>query len=182
MLSVLLLHAAATLAMTGLIWFVQIVHYPLLQYVGEEGFVRYEQQHIRLTTFVVGPLMLVEAGHRHRRRCRTVRPDAAALASTGLALLAVVWGSTMVLQVPCHRRLERRWDPPAARRLVATNWLRTAAWSARCVVALGLLLPGDRLMAAPSRARHLVIVLGDQLDIAIRRPSRCSTPIATPCS
>ena len=33
----LLLHAAATLFMTGLIWFVQVVHYPLFARVGEDG-------------------------------------------------------------------------------------------------------------------------------------------------
>ena len=30
--ALLLLHAASTLAMTGVIWFVQMVHYPLFRY------------------------------------------------------------------------------------------------------------------------------------------------------
>ena len=56
----LLIQDAATLFMVGLIWFVQIVHYPLFSRVGEEAFQRYETDHQRLTTWVVGPPMLAE--------------------------------------------------------------------------------------------------------------------------
>ena len=58
---ILIAHAAATLYMTGLIWFVQVVHYPLMAAVGRDGFAAYESAHARLTTFVVAPGMLVEA-------------------------------------------------------------------------------------------------------------------------
>ena len=53
-------HITATLYMTGLIWFVQIVHYPLFSRVGNAEFPAYEQRHTVLTTWVVGPPMLVE--------------------------------------------------------------------------------------------------------------------------
>ena len=35
---VLLTHLAATLYMVGVIWFVQVVHYPLFARAGAEGF------------------------------------------------------------------------------------------------------------------------------------------------
>ena len=57
---VFLTHITATLYMTGLIWFVQIVHYPLFSRVGNAEFPAYEQRHTVLTTWVVGPPMLVE--------------------------------------------------------------------------------------------------------------------------
>ena len=57
----LLLNVAATLMMTGVIWFVQVVHYPLMEQVGASGFVTYEKLHTRWTTYVVAPPMLVEA-------------------------------------------------------------------------------------------------------------------------
>ena len=59
---VFLSQIASTLYMTGLIWFVQIVHYPLLGAVGGSEFSAYEQRHMSLTTWVVAPTMLVEAG------------------------------------------------------------------------------------------------------------------------
>ncbi|MDP9439422.1 MAG: hypothetical protein M3P49_11875, partial [Actinomycetota bacterium] len=59
---VLLVHVGATLFMVGLIWFVQIVHYPLFASVGRGGFAEYSRAHSRLTGLVVGPPMLIEAG------------------------------------------------------------------------------------------------------------------------
>ena len=56
----LMLHLVSTLAMVGLIWFVQVVHYPLFDQVGRDGFRQYEQSHQRLTTLVVAPLMLTD--------------------------------------------------------------------------------------------------------------------------
>ncbi|MHC5004844.1 MAG: hypothetical protein ACYTJ0_17175 [Planctomycetota bacterium] len=137
--SVLLLHAGATLAMAGLIWFVQIVHYPLMADVGAAGFVPYEHRHVRLTTTVVGPLMLTELV----TALIIAVGDGTALAWAGLGLVGLVWASTAMLQVPCHRQLEQGFDAEIIRRLVATNWLRTAAWSARGVIALLLLAPPD---------------------------------------
>ena len=61
-MTILLVHAAATLFMTGLIWFVQVVHYPLLANVGADGFAAYAQRHSSLTTWVAGPAMLIELG------------------------------------------------------------------------------------------------------------------------
>ena len=47
--------------MVGLIWFVQIVHYPLFSAVGERGYTAYQIQHMNLTGAVVGPPMVIEA-------------------------------------------------------------------------------------------------------------------------
>lgn len=57
----------------------------------------------------------------------------------GLALLAAVWISTAPLQVPCHRKLACGLDSDIARRLVATNRIRTAGWTLRLLVALTLM-------------------------------------------
>ena len=58
---VLLVNLAATLFMVGVIWFVQVVHYPLFARVGAGGFSAYSGAHSRLTGLVIGPPMLAEA-------------------------------------------------------------------------------------------------------------------------
>jgi hypothetical protein len=136
---ILLLHAASTVAMTGLVWFVQVVHYPLMRRVGAGGFVLYERQHTRRTTWVVAPLMLVEATTAVVIAAAAPTDGTRALAWMGLALLTLIWLSTALLQVPCHRRLESGFDERVLARLVATNWGRTAAWTLRSVLAFGLL-------------------------------------------
>ncbi|MEQ8719210.1 MAG: hypothetical protein RIE08_16490 [Acidimicrobiales bacterium] len=126
---VLALAVAATWSMVGLIWFVQIVHYPLLGSVPFSSQVAIANRHQHLTGFVVGPLMAVEA-------ITAVvlvidRPDGVGVAWpwVGLAALGVALASTAFVQVPIHQRLARRPDVGDSARLVRTNWVRTVAWS-----------------------------------------------------
>jgi hypothetical protein len=141
MQAILIAHAASTLMMTGLIWFVQVVHYPLFARVGGAEFTVYAALHQRLTTVIVGPLMLTEALTAGWLALRPPEGVGPALPIAGLGLVALLWLSTAFLQVPCHRRLSLGFDARAGRRLVRTNWLRTAAWTARSAIAMALLLP-----------------------------------------
>ena len=133
------LHLVATLLMAGVIVFVQVVHYPLMDRVGRDGFARYEDGHTRRTSFVVVPLMTAELASAVWLAAAPPSPELRAPAYAGLALLAVIWLSTALLQVPAHRRLSEGFHPAAHRRLVGTNWIRTVAWLARVPVALMLL-------------------------------------------
>jgi hypothetical protein len=106
--AILFLHASATLAMTGLIWFVQVVHYPLFSSVDAPSFCEYAAQHVRRTGYVVGPLMLVEVATASWLAIWPSTDEAAITCYAGLALLAVAWLSTALLQVPCHRDYRQR--------------------------------------------------------------------------
>jgi uncharacterized membrane protein len=132
----LLLQAFASFAMTGLIWFVQIVHYPLLRAVGSSGYAAYQEQHMRLTTVVVAPLMLLEAATALWLIFDRPGSVSRAQAWTGLGLLALIWSSTAWLSVPRHEALRHGFDASAHAALVATNWIRTAAWTGRSVLLL----------------------------------------------
>ncbi len=136
---VLHIHASATFAMVGLIWFVQIVHYPLFGHVGTENAPEYAKLHQRRTTWVVGPLMLTELATGLWLVVAPLPSLPTWQSWTGLALLAAVWGSTACLQIPLHGRLAVRCDPQAHRSLMRTNWLRTIAWTARGVLVLLML-------------------------------------------
>ena len=136
MATLVLIHAGATLFMTGLIWFVQVVHYPLLALVGRQGFVTYERHHTSRTSTIVGPVMAVEAVTAVILVSVTPAGIAAWTVWLGLGLLAGIWTSTALLQVPCHRILSREFSSATHRRLVRTNWIRTVVWSLRSFLAL----------------------------------------------
>ena len=121
--------------MTGVIWFVQVIHYPLFGAVGEADFDQYAAMHVKRTGWVVGPAMLVELG-----ATVGVTAHGGMLAMIGAGLLGLIWAATFGLSVPCHHRLARGFDPGVHHRLVVTNWLRTGLWSVRGVVAGVLLL------------------------------------------
>lgn len=136
---VLLVHAAATLFLTGLIWTVQIVHYPLFAQVGDADFPAYERAHVERISWIAGPSMAVEAVSALALAALLPSGPGRRWAVLGLLLLTVIWLSTALLQVPLHNLLARGLDREAVARLVQTNWIRTAAWSARAVVSLALL-------------------------------------------
>lgn len=127
----ILLHFAATWAMLGLIWFIQLNHYPLFSLVGREEFSDYQVAHMRRTTWVVAPFMCIEA--ITGALLLWAPPSGVSIVSVwvGMALLAVIWGSTAALQVPRHRDLLDGFDADAHRSLVASNWIRTIAWTIR---------------------------------------------------
>ena len=138
LLLILMLHFAATLCMAGIIWFVQIVHYPLLARVGAAEAAAYEKEHRSRTFWVVGPLMLVE-GLTLGLLCRQPLEDSEGfLLGSGAALLAMIWLSTAFLQVPCHKKLSQSFDAAVHRRLVRSNWIRTIGWSLRVILVAGL--------------------------------------------
>ena len=124
------LHLLSTVYMTGLIWFVQRVHYPMYADVGSGHFARYEAAHNRRTGYVVIPAMLTELATAILLFARQPIP----LHLAGLVLIAVIWFSTFALQVPCHKRLLAGFDATTHRLLVHTNWIRTLAWTARALM------------------------------------------------
>lgn len=130
----LVVHLCSTCVMGGVIWFVQVVHYPLFATVGRDRFDEYEAEHTRRTSWVVGPFMAVE-GVTALWIAASPGEIGYLLPLIGLLLLAVLHASTVFLQVPRHRLLSDGFDPETARALVLTNWIRTVAWSARAVLA-----------------------------------------------
>ena len=135
--SLLYAHAFSTLSLVGLIWTIQLVHYPLFLRVPREQFGAYEGEHMRRITWLVGPLMLAEAV---TAVLLLVKLPADSGAPVGLALLFVIWLSTATIQGPLHAQLAKGgFDEAKIRRLVRSNWIRTVCWTTRGVLALGML-------------------------------------------
>lgn len=142
---VVLASVASTLFMAGVIWFVQLVHYPLFASVGQRQFAHYETEHAGRTTSIVAPVMLIEAATSVL--LLWIRPDVISIeiAAAGLLLTGLIWGSTFAMQVPLHARLSIGFEPALHKSLVATNWVRTLAWTGRAWLALLMIvrLGGD---------------------------------------
>lgn len=137
--AVLALHALATILMVGVIWTIQIVHYPLMAFADPARHTAFQMAHQRRIAWVVIPLMLTEIGTAVVLAIAPWSPVPRSLAWAGLALLALIWTSTFFVQVPLHRRLEHGFHEPTHSRLVTSNWIRTAAWTARGILVFGML-------------------------------------------
>ena len=127
----LLGNLVVTLYLTGLIWTVGVVHYPLFNLADRATFASFEAAHsARISSIVLLP-MLAELALSVALAFQpgSVAPPWAAW--LGLALVIVIWLSTFLLQVPQHGVLSGGFSQSAFETLVSTNWIRVVAWTCR---------------------------------------------------
>ena len=138
--AVLVLQLASTWTMVGVIWTVQLVHYPLMSHVDRDRYQGFQVEHQRRIGWLVVPVMLVEMATALALALAPWSPMPAIQSWIGLGLLAVIWGSTFLVQVPLHTRLARGFHADAHQKLVDFNWIRTISWTARGLLLLATLV------------------------------------------
>lgn len=139
---VLAAHATSTLILIGIIWTVQVVHYPLMALVPPERFVAYEAAHApRMAAVVMLPWSVQGLTTAALLGLRPAGIPTVLLAAAAV-MAAVPVLVTVAASVPAHARLASGFDAQVHRRLVRTNWIRTAAWSAHGPIAVALLVTG----------------------------------------
>jgi hypothetical protein len=134
----LVANLAGTSLMVGFIWTIQVLTYPMMKAVPAEGFVAYELMHRNRVTavlVVLAPTEIVAAAGV----AAFVDDVPAWLAVGSGALLFAIWLSTLLYYAPLHMRLSTGFDPVVHRRLVRTNWIRTAAWTLRGGAAIAMI-------------------------------------------
>ncbi len=137
--AVLIAQVVGSGGMFGVIWVIQLVHYPLMRKVPVEAFRAFEEEHQRRITTVVGPLMALEglsvlAVFFLRPTCLSF-----AIVLAGGLVEAVAIGTTAFVSAPMHGRMAASGRPDLLDRLITTNWIRTAAWTARAGLAIAML-------------------------------------------
>lgn len=134
---VLVLHIFACFLMTGLIWIVQLVHYPSFKYVSETNFSDFSAFHKNSITLIVLPLMFLELGTSFfilEKSWKVIN----------VVSVLILWISTFVFSVPCHNQLSQGKNLDIINKLVKTNWIRTIVWSLRSVGFLWILLNSQK--------------------------------------
>ena len=135
---VLLVALGSTWAMTGLIWVIQLVHYPIFDSIEQgddhSGWVQFTKRHTTTISFVVGPLMLAEGITGIWLVTSPPADTSRLLPLIALGLMGVAYGVTAFVSAPLHGQMSERFDARLHARLLSTNWIRTAAWSARAGV------------------------------------------------
>ena len=124
-----------TWIMIGIMWFSQVVHYPLYKKI-KEGFVEYERSHIRRAALFIGPLMLTEAITAIFLIGIVPEGILTTLAGVNLILLVLIWLSTFLFQVTLHQKLSIRFSPRVLRNLITSNWIRTVLWTFKGIVTI----------------------------------------------
>ena len=125
--------------MVGLIWLIQIVHYPLFKVVGINEFQTYHNRHSVMITPIVGPVMVIELISSILLVIFPPKNVSLTIPIIGVILVFIIWASTAFLQIPQHNVLANAYELEAHNLLVQTNWIRTIAWSMRGFLLLYML-------------------------------------------
>lgn len=121
--------------LTGLIWTIQLVHYPGFAFVEDSTFVKFSQFHSKRISFIVVPVMLTELLSALMLWFRDGENHSFWLWNFVGVLL--IWLATFTLSVPCHTLMSKGKDLQVIQRLVQTNWPRTLIWTLRSFLLAG---------------------------------------------
>jgi hypothetical protein len=134
MKSALLLTLIFTLFNTGLIWTIQLVHYPGFLHVGPDAYKLYQSFHMRSITGLVGPSMLAELISTILLTGILINSGDKFLIGAAGGLLGFIWIHTAFVASPLHGSMLDGYQPELIKKLIAVNWWRTIAWTIRAVL------------------------------------------------
>ena len=126
------IHTFSSFALFGLIWTVQLVHYPTFRYVGENEFSKFEDFHKKAITLIVMPLMLFELVSV----MSLLYFDYNSIHLINFIIVTLIWMSTMFISVPLHNNLSGGKNKESIEKLIMTNWIRTILWSIKTCILL----------------------------------------------
>lgn len=125
------LNVISAFLLTGVIWTIQIVHYPSFHYIDKLSFTNFHNFHERRISIVVIPLMLIEL---ITSVALYIYNLSSIFFSLNLLIVVLIWCSTFFVQVPIHSVLSQKKDKNLIEKLVNTNWTRTFLWSMRMLL------------------------------------------------
>ena len=125
------LNVISAFLLTGVIWTIQIVHYPSFHYIDKLSFTNFHNFHERRISIIVMPLMLIELTTSTALYINNMSSIVFAL---NFLIVGLIWCSTFFVQVPIHSILSEKKDKNLIEKLVNTNWIRTFLWSIRMLL------------------------------------------------
>ena len=125
----LILHLIATSVMVGVIWVIQLVHYPSFHFVELKQYTTFQRFHMARISYVVIPAMLTELFTLILIVISMDQIDNLVLSSA--ILLIFIWLMTAVFFSGVHQKLTLGYDQTVVDKLVKLNWGRTLLWTLR---------------------------------------------------
>jgi hypothetical protein len=124
----LLTNVAATLFLTGVVWSLQMVQFPLMLSARGVDFTAYVRAQRTRNSILMALPMLVEL---ITAIWLLTTPIPSRHLTNAMVLLAIIWIATFGAIAPQHSRIMRGYDEHAIRVLIRSNWIRTVCWTGR---------------------------------------------------
>ena len=123
-------HFLSTSLMVGIIWVIQLLHYPTFHFIKESDYVEFQHFHMQRISFIVVPVMIIEL----LSGFMLVYYFRSNLLILCLIILIVIWLITFVFFTKLHQSLLGGYDKIIVDKLVQINWSRTVLWSLRLII------------------------------------------------
>ena len=123
------------LLMTGIIWLIQLVHYPMFHRLEKTDYAEHMKFHGQTISYLVAPIMVVELISGFIMQVRGDDYDYSwEFRILLLVLVLIIWMSTFYVQIPAHQKLKRGYNKSIVNKLIRTNWLRTGLWTLKSII------------------------------------------------
>jgi hypothetical protein len=124
------------LILCGLVWTIQLVHYPAFYFVSQTTFKYFSTFHSNKITYFVAPLMLLET--ITGTLILYFVPSILTLINLiGILITVLV---TFFISIPLHDKLAVKKFYPEIEKLIYTNWIRTFLWTTRSFLLMTMVL------------------------------------------
>ena len=129
---VLLGHLIFTSIMTGVIWVIQIVHYPSFHFIEKELYTAFQKFHMNKISIIVIPIMLAELITGMMLFLDKSAKSPFLIVS--FVILVLIWLITGVFFSKAHNELMTGYQELVVNQLVVMNWIRTLLWTFRLLL------------------------------------------------
>ena len=126
---VLLGHLIFTSIMTGVIWVIQIVHYPSFHFIEKELYTAFQKFHMNKISIIVIPIMLAEL--ITGMMLFLDKSSKSPFLIISFVILVLIWLITGVFFSKAHNELMTGYQELVVNQLVVMNWIRTLLWTLR---------------------------------------------------
>ena len=124
----------STSVMVGVIWVIQLLHYPSFHFINDQRYIEFQHFHMQRISFIVVPVMLIELASA----LLLAYFFESSLTIILLTLVLGIWAITFIFFTNMHQKLTDGYDHSIVDRLVQINWFRTALWSLRLIILLSI--------------------------------------------
>ena len=124
------IHFLSTSLMVGIIWVIQLLHYPAFHFIKESDYVEFQHFHMQRISFIVVPVMVLELFSAFM----LVYYIQSNLLILCLIILLFIWLITFIFFTKLHQSLLDGYDKTIVDKLVRINWSRTILWSIRLII------------------------------------------------
>ena len=128
------IHIVSTSIMVGVIWIMQLVHYPSFSFINIEDYKSFQEFHMKRISLVVIPAMTIEL--TSGILIFWIHQTNNIFFNVSLFCLFFIWSITAILFSKMHQKLTLGYQILIVTKLVNLNWIRTISWTLR----LGLVL------------------------------------------